>query len=308
MPKDEIDYSNTIFYKIYCKTDDVKDIYVGHTTNFVQRKYMHKAACNRDKCRNHNLKVYQFIREHGGWNNWKMDIVGFHECNDHYEARKVEQKYFETLHATLNSIEPLPKPKPKIIKEKIVPTSIPKTTTTWYCYDCKTRCQTEKQLDKHNETNKHKNKQLLTSNIETNITHKSPKTFECIPCDFICNNKKDYYRHLITPKHKIRINTNKIEQNGYKCGCGREYKHASSLWNHKQKCIIKNTISTEYHTSNSDSNNSALSLNTSDLVKYLIPLIKDLIIEIIPVLQPNHTDNKSYHDIPKVSVDMNTDK
>ena len=42
--------------------------------------------------------------------NASVITVGFHECHDHYEARKIEQNYFETLHATLNSIEPLPKP------------------------------------------------------------------------------------------------------------------------------------------------------------------------------------------------------
>ena len=35
MPKDIIDYSNTIIYKIYCKNETITDIYVGHTTNFL---------------------------------------------------------------------------------------------------------------------------------------------------------------------------------------------------------------------------------------------------------------------------------
>ena len=119
MPIDVIDYSNTVFYKIYCKDTTIKDLYVGHTTNFVQRKYAHKRSCIKETNANHHLKVYKCIREHGGWDNWKMDIIGFQDCCDHYEARKKEQNYFETLHATLNSIEPLPKP-------KIKPTSIPK--------------------------------------------------------------------------------------------------------------------------------------------------------------------------------------
>ena len=49
-----------------------------------------------------------------------MEIIGFHNCKDSYEAHKKEQEYFEILHATLNSIEPMPKPKLKI--EKIPPT------------------------------------------------------------------------------------------------------------------------------------------------------------------------------------------
>ena len=124
MPVDVIDYSNTVFYKIYCKDPAVKDLYVGHTTNFVQRKYHHKRTCIKENDANHHLKVYKFIREHGGWDNWKMDIIAFQDCYDHYEARKVEQHYYETLKATLNSIEPLPKPKPR-------PTQIPKEKQVW---------------------------------------------------------------------------------------------------------------------------------------------------------------------------------
>jgi hypothetical protein len=34
MPKQPMDYSKTIVYKICCKDVDVKDVYVGHTTDF----------------------------------------------------------------------------------------------------------------------------------------------------------------------------------------------------------------------------------------------------------------------------------
>ena len=49
MPKTEIDYSNTIFYKIYCKDESINELYIGHTTNFVQRKHAHKNSCNNEK-------------------------------------------------------------------------------------------------------------------------------------------------------------------------------------------------------------------------------------------------------------------
>jgi hypothetical protein len=115
MSNKSIDYSNTIFYKIYCKDTDVKDIYIGHTTNFVQRKIAHKQSCTHAKYCNHNCKVYSVIRQFGGWDNWNMDIIAFHKCDDKLNALKMEQQYFEEYNATLNSIEPCPKPKPKII-------------------------------------------------------------------------------------------------------------------------------------------------------------------------------------------------
>jgi hypothetical protein len=48
-----------------------------------------------------------------GWDNWTMEIIAFHNCEDLYSARKQEQHYFEEYNATLNSIEPLPLRKPK---------------------------------------------------------------------------------------------------------------------------------------------------------------------------------------------------
>ena len=45
MPKVEIDYSQTIIYKICCKDPNITDIYIGHTSNFIQRKHNHKTNC-----------------------------------------------------------------------------------------------------------------------------------------------------------------------------------------------------------------------------------------------------------------------
>ena len=39
MPKVKIDYSNIIFYKISCKDSNIIDTYIGHTTNFIQKKH-----------------------------------------------------------------------------------------------------------------------------------------------------------------------------------------------------------------------------------------------------------------------------
>ena len=122
MPKSDIDYSNTIIYKITCIDPNIKDIYVGHTTNFVQRKYSHKQTCNNIKSPYYNFKLYKTIRENGNWSNWEMTIVNFYNCKDHLEARQKEQEYYISLNANLNSIEPLP------VKNSIK--SIPTQVTT----------------------------------------------------------------------------------------------------------------------------------------------------------------------------------
>ena len=107
MPKVEIDYSNTIIYKIACKDPSITYVYVGHTTNFVQRKQSHKQSCYNIKSPCYNLKLYKTIRDNGNWCNWEMSIVNFYNCKNQLEARQKEQEYFISLGATLNSVEPL---------------------------------------------------------------------------------------------------------------------------------------------------------------------------------------------------------
>ena len=71
------------------------------------------------------------------------------------------------------------------------------------------------------------------------ITPESANKFVCKFCDFICSKESDWARHLATSKHKIRTNTNENTPKNakeYACNCGKKYKHASSLWNHQQKC------------------------------------------------------------------------
>ena len=71
--------------------------------------------------------------------------------------------------------------------------------------------------------------------------------FCCYVCDFKCSKISNYNTHLTTLKHKKLINTNyKNAENAedaelkiYKCNCGKEYKHHSSLCNHKKKCLYK---------------------------------------------------------------------
>ena len=45
MPKVAIDYSKTVMYKIVCKDLNIKDLYIGHTVNFRQRKHDHRRHC-----------------------------------------------------------------------------------------------------------------------------------------------------------------------------------------------------------------------------------------------------------------------
>ena len=107
MPKIQTDYTNTIIYKICCKDVSINDIYVGHTTNFTQRKQNHKSNCCNSNLKNYNLYVYKFIRENGGWNNWSMIQIEECNCNNRREAEMRERYWIETLKSTLNCINPI---------------------------------------------------------------------------------------------------------------------------------------------------------------------------------------------------------
>ena len=106
MPKNIIDYSNTVIYKIVCNNLDIKDVYVGHTTHFIKRKQRHKRCCTIPESKHYNLKVYQVIRENGNWDNWSMIEIEKYKCNDRNEAIARERYWYETLNSTMNTNYP----------------------------------------------------------------------------------------------------------------------------------------------------------------------------------------------------------
>jgi len=291
MPKIEIDYSNTIIYKITCKDLTVKDVYVGHTTNFVQRKHAHKQSCINDKSTNYNCKLYEVIRNNGGWNNWKMEIINFFNCQDHYEARKIEQDFFVSLNATLNSIEPMPKPKIKLIEVKES-----KENQIFYCEICNIHCANSNLLESHNNTKKHKK---ISQNKKEKISNE--QMLKCLPqkiplyCCEIChietNNKKDFKKHLDTLKHKKQNSLTKNDTYltdlspkipSFDClNCNKNYKSRTGLWYHQKKCV-KEQVKEEYKEIEKSTNNNEISpeiimnilQQTNELHKLLIELNK----------------------------------
>tara|TARA_R110000803_G_scaffold185182_1_gene247549 strand:+ start:64 stop:603 length:540 start_codon:yes stop_codon:yes gene_type:complete len=101
-----INYNNTIIYKIYCKDKNIKEVYIGSTTNFTQRKNGHKTKCTNPKDRYHNQYKYKFIRENGGWDNWIMEILEKVNCKDKKEKHFNERKWYDKFTLTLNSDVP----------------------------------------------------------------------------------------------------------------------------------------------------------------------------------------------------------
>jgi len=101
MPKLPMDYSKCCIYRIE-HVDDEKLVYVGHTTSFDKRKTEHKNSCKNGKCKQHNYKLYQMIRENGGWDMFKMIEVEKYPCNDRREAERRENEVMKELKANMN--------------------------------------------------------------------------------------------------------------------------------------------------------------------------------------------------------------
>ena len=222
MPKDDINYSNTIIYKIICNDKTINDVYVGHTTNFTKRKYLHKSACaNLDN----KLKIYDIIRQNGDWDNWDMVEIAIYNCKDKTEARIKEQQHYEELKSTLNSCPPC------VDKKK------------YFCIICNLQCNTPKSYETHINCDLHK-KKIIEQN-RTNVEPENAEKFQCKECDFECCKKSNYEKHVLTQKHKNRTKLNILEQkNAEKCQkfickiCNKTYNARNSLWYHEQKCKI----------------------------------------------------------------------
>jgi len=167
MPNKEADYSKTVIYKICCKDESIKDIYVGHTTNFFYRKIQHKTCCNN---KFNNCKIYNFINENGGWNNWEMIELETVNCKDLSEARQKENEYYNLLNPTLNTIKPY----------------VPYVTPPKYCCEhCNYKCLRLSEWNRHIITQKH---------IKITQTDKNITTYNC-SCGNTYKHKQSLHKH-----------------------------------------------------------------------------------------------------------------
>ena len=90
-------YSNTTIYMIYCNDDNITDIYIGHTTNIKDRMNVHRRCCNNPANKSYSTRMYNFIRNNGGWINWSYKVIREISCSNKSEAIENE-KYWISFH------------------------------------------------------------------------------------------------------------------------------------------------------------------------------------------------------------------
>ena len=104
MSNSPTDYQNLVIYKINCLDENIKDCYVGSTTNLSKRTYNHKWHCNNPNSYKYHRHIYNFIRKNGGWINWTVSIIEKYPCITKQEAYKRETFWMKSLNSTLNTI------------------------------------------------------------------------------------------------------------------------------------------------------------------------------------------------------------
>lgn len=95
-------------YIIKCLDPKIKEIYIGTTKNMIKRLKKHKEAYKHYP----NRKLYKFILENGGWENWKMELI--RTLNDD-EDRFIEERIcIDANEKNLNMQKPYLKPEEKL--------------------------------------------------------------------------------------------------------------------------------------------------------------------------------------------------
>jgi len=81
-------------YKLI-KKDAINDdmIYIGSTEDIKDRMRKHKCSCNNINDYRYNCKVYKYIRDNGGWDEWKYEIIDEVEVALRNDARIYEGEY-----------------------------------------------------------------------------------------------------------------------------------------------------------------------------------------------------------------------
>lgn len=89
-----------------CNDEAVSDCYIGQTNNLKIRIKRHRNNTVNEKQHCYGYKLYECIRENGGFENWKFDILETTVFPSKAEALERETVLIREHNATLNKIVP----------------------------------------------------------------------------------------------------------------------------------------------------------------------------------------------------------
>ena len=180
-------YHYSYIYKIVCLDPNIDDFYIGSTISLSNRCNSHMRNSVNKKKTIYHVKLYQFIRDSGGYENWEMQVIKLYKCEIKIELLKEEQKYINELKPSLNSCNSYTtiEEEKKRAKKYTDDNQIKKKQ--WY-QDNK-KIQQEKNTKRYNERYK----------------EKRDKKIEC-ECGSVIR-EYEIMRHKKTKKHQAYLNT-----------------------------------------------------------------------------------------------------
>lgn len=298
MPKGNIDYSNTIIYKLYCKNEAIRDFYIGHTTNFSQRKYAHKMACSRPT--QSALKIHCIIRQNGGWENWSMEEVARFNCRNAAEAKQKESEilasnsstflkpsYFEKGHCPILS----PDHNFKNEKDDSTATDISSLSDHEETQEFK---PSEKEGTKRGQ-NGTKMDLFSTHISSTKTSHDLSLQFDKSIDAILDHTKKEGTRG--DKKGTDFKNFLRSPSGDFVCGCGKEYKHRQGLWRHEKLCPFSVSPVSETQLTAPASEHE---------IKILTNLVLDVVKQNKELINQNQELTNKIVDICKIGIQTNT--
>ena len=89
------------FFRVFYKTKQIKDHFIGFTTWLLECKFDHmRKAYNNENDKIYNNKMNTFIRALGGWGNWDIELL--EECEWQSRAHAI-QRVMELVKASPNA-------------------------------------------------------------------------------------------------------------------------------------------------------------------------------------------------------------
>ena len=265
MPKSKIDYGNMIFYKVYCIDPSVKKIFVGHTTNMVQRKHVLKKQSEM-----RYLEMFDVINKNGGWKCWRIkEIEKYNDCKTYADILTREKYHYDMLECLVLSGEHEVK---KIKKENhCIDIDIHKDKNNYKCEYCEYECSQKKHFQQHISTRKHHDmvtlmelmneyKEKIVENVKcvhekinttetmstevtsTEVTSTEVTSTEVTSTEVMSKevtSTETMSTETMSTEKSSKITTKK-ENKEYKCiMCGNVYKNMSGLCKHRHICKKK---------------------------------------------------------------------
>ena len=95
-------YNESRIYKIWCNLNGIDEIYIGSSARFINRCILHESDCNNINSPRYRLKLYNYIRNNGGFGNFTIDVIEHYPCANKKELIIREEYWKNELNPSLN--------------------------------------------------------------------------------------------------------------------------------------------------------------------------------------------------------------